>query len=84
MDINIENLCGDQTIDVTCPGCKHVFSIQFKKISKNGSMIKCPSCKKDINIEHEPETIKNINKVNKQLKDLEKSLKQIGGKLTIK
>lgn len=77
-DLNVEDLFGDQYLDFECPGCKHQFRVRFREVSREGSVIRCPGCHRDINIAHPPDTKRAFRDANKSLEDLARTIKRLG------
>ena len=67
-----------QKIQSNCPSCNHKFSVTLKQVA-NEEIIKCNSCKNDIQLkDSNGSSKKSIRDVNKSFKDLEKTLKNFG------
>jgi len=60
----------DAKIDITCPNCKHSFSISVRQL-QSGEIIDCPNCPLKLDTS---EAQKSLAKIEKDLKDFGKRL----------
>jgi len=75
--IDLESLFGDENLDIDCPQCQSSFSVKFKKIMVDGSVVKCPHCQVDIQLNHDETTKKTLSDADKALRKFDKSLKNL-------
>lgn len=78
MNLDIDSVFGDQTIDITCENCNYIFDVPFRELAEDQSIIVCPHCKAKIRITHNDETKKTLKDVNESLKELDKTLNSLG------
>lgn len=81
----LNKLFGNESISLKCPVCKHRFNVKLSEITNNKSIVQCPACKTDIELEHDQTTKKTLRdsekatkKFEKSLNDLEKAMKKFG------
>lgn len=77
MSFDLNDFFGDEPFAVQCPNCKKIFQIKFGEILKNHSVIQCPACQAQIELQHDSTTKKSIHDCNQALKTLDKSFKDL-------
>lgn len=71
---DFNSLFGDSTIDFKCPSCNHKVKVSLKQL---GTVVKCPHCSVNIELEKDAGYNKATKDVDKSLKDFEKSLNNL-------
>jgi len=81
----MDELFGDEKIDIDCSQCQSTFRIKLKEILQGRNTVRCPNCQKEIELNLDEkakktlrETNKATQKLEKTLKDFEKTLKKFG------
>ena len=85
MSNTLNKLFGKEPISIECPVCKHHFKVKLSEIINDKSIVQCPACKTDIELEHDQITKKTLKDSEnaaknfaKSLDDLEKTFKNLG------
>ncbi|MMZ65581.1 hypothetical protein D1872_279920 [compost metagenome] len=81
--LSLDDLFGDQEIDLECPTCNKEFQVMFSQISEDNSEIQCPNCNVVINMQHDETTKRTFHDSEQSLdefkttfSELEKSFKK--------
>ncbi|MBA7505611.1 hypothetical protein ES706_04287 [subsurface metagenome] len=69
----------DMRVDIPCPLCKHQFKVTLGQIQR-GETVVCPKCHKSIKLKPEGD---DLRKIEKSIKDLKDSIKDINIKFKI-
>lgn len=82
---SFDKLFGDEKLTIDCPVCGRRFKVKMRQLTRDGSIIHCPSCETDIELQHDATTKRTLRdveratkKFEKSLKDLEKAFKKLG------
>ena len=75
MSLDFNSLFGDASLNYDCPKCNS--SISFK-ISDVGSIITCPNCKVEIQLNAADDFDDTVDSVNDSLAELEDTLNSFG------
>jgi len=75
--IDLESLFGGEEIDIDCPQCQSNFKVKFEEIMNDGSIVKCPHCQVDIQLNHDETTKKTLSDADKALRKFDKTLKNL-------
>lgn len=74
---SLESLFGDDKIDIDCPQCQHRFKVKFKDVMKDGVVVNCPSCRTDIELQHDDTTKKTLHDAGRSAQNFDKSLEKL-------
>jgi transcription elongation factor Elf1 len=72
-DLTLDDFFGDQSIDFNCPSCDHLFEIPFSIATQERSIVICPSCNVNIELNHDETTKETLEDVDKSLEEFNKA-----------
>lgn len=78
MSLDLETMFGEADIPIECPKCDHAFSVKFNEVLKDKSVVQCPACQADIEVQHDEGLAESVGSANKALSDFEKELGRFG------
>jgi transposase-like protein len=77
MTHSLNKLFDDEKLPINCPVCSHNFNVKLREMTKDGSIVQCPACKTDIELQHDTTTKKTLRDIEKATKKFEKSLNDL-------
>lgn len=76
-DLTLENLFGDEEVEVDCPSCNKTFQVEFKKVLTPNSSVECANCGQEIVINHDETAEKSLKDADKSLNEFNKSFDKL-------